>query len=256
MLTLLSLVVASARATDADDLIAQGIKLRQDGHDQQALPLFQQAVKQQPSPRAFAQLGTCEQALGLWAGAETHIQESLNHPTDAWVKKNEAPLRRALDLVGQRLGSIEVWGTPPGARVSVDGEAAGTLPLDKPIRASRGQRTIAVEADGFVPENLTVDVSANGLTREHVALRPKTGAATSSPPPGLNVTAPPPGSAPPPPLVDTKPAAATDDRPVYKKWWFWAAAGAVVVAAGTSIVLLTNHSDACQASAGATCTKL
>src|SRR5262245_48414592 len=111
LLVALLLVVplaAPASATEADDLIEQGIALRKKERDQEALALFQKALERQPTPRAAAQLGLCEQALGLWVAAEKHLDQALHHPQDVWIKKNEPALRSALAKVQQNVGSIEV----------------------------------------------------------------------------------------------------------------------------------------------------
>ena len=60
-----------ARAADASDPIAEGIRLRKAGHDQEALVLFQRALAQTPSAKAAAQLGLCEHALGMHASTPT-----------------------------------------------------------------------------------------------------------------------------------------------------------------------------------------
>src|ERR1044071_8592344 len=88
VLIVVALGVTSVSAPSAaeEDPIALGIQLRKDGRDQEALPLFQRAVKEQATPRADGQLGTCEQALGLWTSAEAHFLEALAHPHDPWVE--------------------------------------------------------------------------------------------------------------------------------------------------------------------------
>src|SRR5689334_18859957 len=54
----------------ADQLIVAAIAQRRAGHDDAALPLLQRAYARSHAPRAAAQLGFVEQALGFWAGAE------------------------------------------------------------------------------------------------------------------------------------------------------------------------------------------
>lgn len=245
--------VGSSQAADAEDLIAQGIKLRKDNRDQEALPLFRQALKEQPTPRAFAQLGTCEQALGLWANAEAHMEEALAHPQDSWIQKNDAALRSALAYVQQRLGSIDVWGSPPGARVSIDGEFAAALPMSQRARAAVGKHAITIEAPGFLSETRSIEVQSGALVREHVALRSIVApASASSPVSALGPT--PQGSAPPPAVPHQE--VAPEGTAIHKKWWFWGIVGAVTVAAGASVYLLVSRNDECQAPMGGTCTTL
>jgi hypothetical protein len=249
------LVLSTARsvaAQDAADLIAQGLKLRKDNRDEDALPLFRQAYQEQPSPRAAGQLGTCEQALGLWVGAETHIRAALKHGEDEWVRRNDSTLRSALTYVEQRLGWIEVWGNPVGARVTVDGDVVGTLPMSRRARVSTGQRSITVEATGFLAERRTVEVLSGALVREHVVLRsiPAVPAATVSTP--LSVALPSVDmETVPVETAEATPAPTT--TPIYKSGWFWAAVGAVAVVAGATGVFLVTRGSPCQSPMGVTC---
>jgi hypothetical protein len=236
-----------AEAATPDDLISQGIKLRQDGRDQEALPLFREALKQQPTPRATAQLGTCEQALGLWVDAEVHLRKALENSQDAWMKKNEATLRSALAQIQQRLGSIEVWGTPAGARVSVDGEFIGALPMNQRARAPVGQRLVTVEAPAFFPEQRTVELRAGALLREHVSLRP----IAALPTPGSNTATPLLSSGQPTPAT---PPVDQKETPIYRQWWFWTAVGVVAVTAGGTAYYFATRNNSCQGQIGGTCT--
>jgi hypothetical protein len=239
-------VAAPAIATDADELIAQGIRLRKDSRDQDALPLFRQAYEQRPTPRAAGQLGTCEQALGLWLGAEKHIQEALKHLDDSWVHNNDASLRSSLSFVQQRLGSIDVWGSPPGARVSIDGDFVSILPMAQPARAAVGRRTITIEAPGFFPESRTIETLPGALLREHVVLRSMAvRSAPSEPAPSVEPAV---GQ---PTLTDSRMA---NESPIYSKWWFWTAIGAVAIAGGATTYFLVTRNQGCESLMGGTCT--
>lgn len=251
-----------AASSDAESLITQGIQLRRQGHDQDALPVFKKAWETNASGRASAQLGLCEQALGLWGDAETHLQAALALTSDPWVRKNGATLREALVRVQARLASIDLWGTPAGARILVDGQAVGVLPLSSPIRVVDGSRVISIEASGFRSQSRTLDVKSGSALREHVALVPlpvatATPVAVFTEPPAAD----PESSAPGANLRTAKNApasgggepAADGDHPFYKTWWFWTAVGVVVVAGSiVSIRALTAH-NGCQTTSGGTC---
>jgi len=266
---------ARAASAQADDLVRRGVELRKVGKDREALAVFQQAVEAARTPRGLGQLGLCEHALGMWIEAEAHLKEALAQERDPWIGKNGGKLRQDLARVQDKIGSIDVWGTPAGARVSVDGHQAATLPLAAPIRALVGGHAVTVEAPGFVPEIRTVTVAAGAASREHVAL------AASAPPPvekseharpprasgrppavALAAPAPAPdGKAHPEAVVSARavaPAAAADSEPspFYKRWWFWTAVGAVVVGGAVSAYLLTRPNDGCPAPPGEQCVKL
>jgi hypothetical protein len=254
---LLLLTGSPARANDAsesDALISRGLELRHAGQDRQALPLFQEAAEKNKTPRALAQVGLCEFALGLWVEGEDHLQQALATRTDPWIRKNERQLKRALDDIQEKLGSLDIWGEPAGAKVAIDGRAVGTLPLERPLRLAAGRHSLVIEATGFLPDSRFVQVPVRTVAREHAALAPAPRMATQPPPP-------PPALAPPP--VEKQPASPTltakrsDEEPaaspIYTRWWFWTAIGVVAVAAGGTAYLLLSRKDQCDSSAGGSC---
>src|SRR4051812_42713878 len=103
--------------------------------------------------------------------AEDHIHEALaSGEDDAWIRKNRAALDRTLALTEPHVGSLEIWGTPAGAEIVVDGQVAGTLPLAKPIRLVAGSVTVTVRAAEHQPVTRTLQVTSESLAREHVEL--------------------------------------------------------------------------------------
>jgi hypothetical protein len=239
---------------DSDALITRGLALRQKGEDQEALPLFQQAAEKKKTPRAVAQVGLCEFALGLWVDAEGHVEQALASRTDPWIRKNERSLTAALEKLQEKLGSLDVWGEPNGARVLVDGRTVGTLPL-KRLRVPEGRHSLAVESAGFLTDTRVVQISARAVAREHASLAP-VAVVTEAPATALATPTPtPPAIAPV--TNGTAPAsvAQTDadaSAPIYKTWWFWTGIGVVAVAAGATAFLVTRK-DHCQSSGGGSC---
>jgi len=260
----ISTVVAGDAASEADALSSQATALRKQDHDREALPLFERALSLQPTARAAAQLGLCEQALGLWREAEEHIGQALTKTQDPWVVKNGAALREALAHAQERLGSVDVWGTPDGAQISIDARAVGTLPLPKPLRAPVGSAVIVVSAPGFETQRRKINVAARVLSREHVALVPADVAAVPNVP---SVPGAPERPGPVPALVvndgatgapsagRSPPDAEGDSDPVYKRWWFWTAIGTVAVAGVVSAVLISRGGDDCRTPMGGACPK-
>ena len=239
-----------ARAADASDPIAEGIRLRKAGHDQEALVLFQRALAQTPSAKAAAQLGLCEHALGMWVDAEVHLLQALGEPKDPWIAKNTSTLRADLAAVQAKLGSVEVWGTPEGATVSIDGVPVGKLPLTTPLRVVQGRRMLTVEAPGFRPQSVTVEVTGTAL-REHIALAAvavlpsESAAATTGSAARASSDGAGPGGVPEAgSKVDLRtapnPQGEPASPPIYTRWWFWTAVAGVLVAAGATAFVLTR----------------
>jgi len=247
---------AGAEPSDPDALIARGLDLRRAGKDREALPLFRQAAEAKRTPRAVAQLGLCELSLGLWVEGEDHLQEGLTSKTDPWIRKNERQLKAALENIQGRLGFLDVWGDPAGAKVAVDGHAMGTLPLEHPLRLTTGQHSLVIESAGFVTDTRVVQIPVRAVTREHAALAPVPVTAVPPPPPPA---LPPPESAKQPtsPTLVTKPAESTEGEPasspIYTRWWFWTAIGVVAVAAGGTAYLLLSRKDNCDSTGGGSC---
>ena len=156
----------AAVASDPDQLIREGVDLRRRGDDAGALKLFERAFQMEPSPRATAQMGLAEQALGQWVRAHEHLRAALDAATDTWVVKSQATLREALNHVGDHVGQIEILGGSVGAEVRINGSPRGRLPLPRAILAPSGTATIDLSAPGFVAAQRTIVVRARETIRE------------------------------------------------------------------------------------------
>jgi hypothetical protein len=168
--------LADSPAAEAENLIRDGVALRRQQRDVQALPLFQKAYDLVRNPRTASQLGLCELGLGYWLEAEQHLKEALATPAHPWVAKNrdtlEASLKRARDNIGQ----VMVTGSPAGAQVFVNGHAVGQLPLSEPLRMARGLADIELRAQGYTTAHRSITVTGEAATlaikleAEHPAL--------------------------------------------------------------------------------------
>ncbi len=240
---------ALVNAESVDALLRKAVQLRKEGKDQEAFKLFEEAVAVERTPRTVAQLGLSEQALGLWAAAEGHLTEALgSHEGDAWIQKNRPALERSLKTIRAHLGSVEIWGIPSGADVTLNGKLAGKLPATGLVRVEVGHVTYTVHADGYLDATGAVDVRSGDAVRENVVLvaaapvrAPATVPLALNPPPAPDEA----GSS----LVRQAPPAEQEvESPVYTRWWFWTAIGAVVAGGVvTAVVLTRGKSSMCDA---------
>ncbi len=249
---------AASDASDAEALITRGLALRHAGQDRQALPLFQEAAEKKKTPRAIAQVGLCEFAIGLWVEGEAHLQQALASGTDPWIRKNERQLKLTLDQFQEKLGALDIWGEPAGAKVAVDGRVVGTLPLEHPLRLPTGRHSLVIEAAGFLTDSRFVDVPTRAVAREHAALAPVPvlSAPPPPPPPATTVaTGAVSGGAPAGELTVSggAPAGEPASDPIYTRWWFWTAIGVVALAAGGTVLLLSRKDSGCESSGGGSC---
>src|SRR4051812_29586201 len=98
---------AVAEAADYESLMRDAVGLRRAGDDAGALKLFEQAYALNKTPKALAQIGIAEQALGRWSAARKHLGQALESGDDPWIKKNRAAINKSLDIIAAHVGQLE-----------------------------------------------------------------------------------------------------------------------------------------------------
>lgn len=223
-------------ASEAEVLLVEGVKLREQGRDEEALAVFKRALAKAPSARARAQVALAEQALGMWVIAEADLQAALSEEGDPWIQKNRAALDRALAAIQKRLSTLEVRGAED-AEVYVDGLRLGRGA--GPYRVEAGKRSLEVRAAGHRSVARSVDLAPGGMARETVVLVAES-SGSAAPAPGSSSGGPPgpadPGSPP-----------GTTQRII---GWTFAGTGAALLATGLFGALYSNarilqHNEEC-----------
>jgi hypothetical protein len=238
---------AGTPAAEVDAIIKKAVDLRHQGKDQEALTELRRAAEIANPPRLSVQTGFAEQALGLWAPAEKHLQEGLAQASDPWIAKNRATIEKSLTFVGEHLATLDVWGSPDGAEIFVNGESMGTLPLTSSLRVAAGTTQLSVRAKGFTPALRTLELAAGANERERVVLL-----AQEVSPPGEAAS---PAAAPGPVVsLSSQPEPVEAHPAITSRWWFWTLAG-VVVAGGVTAIVLATHKSGDSCAAGATCSQ-
>ncbi|HET6283745.1 MAG TPA: PEGA domain-containing protein [Polyangia bacterium] len=155
----------------AEALIREGNSLRQQGLDQRALPLFQNAYELTRSGRTVAQLGLCELALGYWVEADEHLTEALSAPSQPWIENNRAVLTESVEKARAHIATIAVTGSPAGAEVTAHGRVVGALPLARPIRLVEGQVEIVLKHPDYATVSRTLKLMGGTEERLQVNLQ-------------------------------------------------------------------------------------
>jgi hypothetical protein len=215
----------AARADETEALLHEGVVLRREGKDEEALVRFRRARDSGGGARALAQIALAEQALGRWVPADADLRAALA-TDDPWIARNRSYLESAREVIAGHLGELEVIG-PAGAELFVDGTRVAMLPLDTPLRLGSGRITVEVRLAGHVAAMREVDVPARGLARETVPLAPLP-APTTAPPPIAQA----------PPVAQTplraaaRASASLAQRPLRLAGWATLGGGIATLAAG------------------------
>ncbi len=161
----------------------QGVALREQHRDADAVALYRALYDETHAPRALAQMALAEAALGQWTDAEEHLTQALSASGDAWMQRHRAALEGAQRTIREHLGTLDVVCSTPGAELWIQGRRVSALPLARPVRVVAG--TVAFEVRA--PERVTVmrvaTVTANGFARETVDLVAAAPAVAAAPTP-------------------------------------------------------------------------
>ncbi len=168
----MSLTASAARASEVDDLVKQGVELRRDGHDAEALAVFRRAYAIEATPRVIAQIGLAEQALSRWVDAERDLLLALARDEDPWIAKNAEPLRTALAAVQAHLGWLEVTCSVAGASLRVGGAELGEAPLS-PLRVVAESVSVEARRAGYAPVLIVVSVASGQHAKVELTMTPQ-----------------------------------------------------------------------------------
>jgi TPR repeat/PEGA domain len=158
---------------DADRFVAEGIELRAQGKDNEALRAFQKAAEIDPdSVRVQIHLATVYQALGNWLSADEYLSMALARQNHPYVNRHRQTLEDAKRVIDSNIGRLEVEGDPAGAEVRLNGRLVGTLPLAAPIRSTIGSYLLEVRREGHYAVQRPIVITGGGLVRESIHLEP------------------------------------------------------------------------------------
>jgi hypothetical protein len=148
------------------------------------------------------------------------------------VTAKEGELTEVSVVLEAVTGFVSVKADVEGARVLINGEDRGAVPLEG-LMLSAGSYEIVVQRDGYRPETQRIAVRAGKEYTVEVNLRPLV-AADEPRNPVLT-----PGLTEPSPLTQQVPEVSTG-TPLTSRWYFWAGVGAVVVGATVGTLVATQ----------------
>ena len=171
-----SVLCTATTAVAAEDavieaLIQRGIQLRRSSSDEEALAVFLEAEKQDPtSVRVLLHITTAAQAAGKWLMADEYMRKVSALSGDEYYRRHADAIEAVRHSIASRVGSFSVQGGPDGATVTLDGHPIGTLPMNDPATVEAGAYLMEVQKPGYYRLRRNVTVAGGVLTREPVQL--------------------------------------------------------------------------------------
>jgi hypothetical protein len=163
--------VFAAEDAVVEALIQRGIQLRRDNSDEEALAVFLEAEKQDPtSVRVLLHVVTAAQAAGKWLLADSYMRKVTALESDAYYQRHADAIDVVRRSIAARVGTFQAQGGPDGASVRLDGQLVGTLPMTAPASIEAGAYLMEVHKPGFYRLRRNVTISGGVLTREPVEL--------------------------------------------------------------------------------------
>jgi len=141
-----------------------------DRHEwQAALVEFLKSRELAPTKANTKNAALCLRKVGRFDEALVMFQALLREFSNLPETDRELAQREITELSGS-VGSVEIRGAPPGARVSIDGIDRGSTPLAGPIRLPAGTHTVRVVKEGSLPFETRLDLAGRQLEVVHVKL--------------------------------------------------------------------------------------
>jgi len=131
-----------------------------------ALLKFQRSYQLSGDPRLLWNSASCEKSLRHYAKAMLWVRRFLASASPLVTPEARTRAQAFLEAAELLTARLELESNAPGAKLYVDSEFVGTLPLDAPVRVDPGAHHVAVKHSNFQPfeEDLVVAGSHVQLT--------------------------------------------------------------------------------------------
>ena len=126
---------------------------------------LEHAYELYPHPSILLDLGLARARTEAWVLAEKALVSFLTQDEGAAADEVETA-RRTLAEVKSHLGTMHLRVTPPSARVTVDGEPVAIADGKADVRLVLGEHRVHAEAIGWITQEQTVPVAAQGSDAE------------------------------------------------------------------------------------------
>jgi hypothetical protein len=147
-----------ATTREASRHFQRGVSLYREADYRGALVEFQRASELVPAPVTFYNIGETDFQLRDYSGALTAFERYLSESSPD--EHHRAEVEASVELLRTRIGHLLVTTTPPAADITIDDQAIGKTPFEKPLRLSIGHHKVVATMAGRPPVQRYVDVAA------------------------------------------------------------------------------------------------
>ncbi|HSY23233.1 MAG TPA: PEGA domain-containing protein [Polyangiaceae bacterium] len=124
-----------------------------------ALAKYEQAYAVSKDPRLLFNMAVCARSLRAYARMRGLLLRYRKEAAGTLTDEDRAEVEGALTAVRGLVASVKLTVNEDGAVVSVDGENAGTTPLDGDLVLDLGKHVMSVKKPGFEPDTRTIEIS-------------------------------------------------------------------------------------------------
>jgi hypothetical protein len=144
---------------DAAKHFQRGVALYGEADYRAALVEFKRAYAIAPNTAVLYNVGETQYQLQDYAGALTTFERYLAESVQG--DGHRAEVENDVEILRARVGHVGVVTIPPGADLTIDDQAVGHTPLDKPLLVSIGHRKITASLQGRPAVTRYVDVATD-----------------------------------------------------------------------------------------------
>ncbi|HEX5059704.1 MAG TPA: PEGA domain-containing protein [Kofleriaceae bacterium] len=176
----------TAEQKEADRHFKSGVALYKESKYAEALAEFERAYELVPHPLVLYNIATCHRELSHYGEAVKYYQRFLKEGADKVPAARLKEAQSELDAVLQRIARVTVTiKGGEGAKIILDGEDVGTMPIDGPLIVPPGEHRLVVRAEGKQDAERAIRVASGDEVQVTLQLTdaPKTGLVESLPPP-------------------------------------------------------------------------
>jgi Tfp pilus assembly protein PilF len=151
----------TAEQKEADRHFKSGVALYKEAKYAEALAEFERAYEIAPHPLVLYNIATCHRELSHYGDAVKYYQRFLSEGKGKVPPARLKEAQAELDGVLARIARVTITiKGGEGARVILDGNDLGTMPIDGPLIVPPGEHRLVVRAEGKQPAERSVRVAS------------------------------------------------------------------------------------------------